>query len=165
VRTAATAGSPLRVLEAVEAANERQKTRLFEKVAAALGNLHGLRVAVWGLSFKPQTDDMRDSPALVLIDGLVTAGAVVCAHDPVAIDEARRRMGDRIEYAETGYEAIRGADALVIVTDWNEYRHPDFKRIRELMNRPVVIDGRNLYDPQRMKNLGFSYDSIGRPAA
>jgi UDPglucose 6-dehydrogenase len=165
VRTAAAAGSHLRVLEAVETANEHQKTRLFQKVSAALGRVEGARVAVWGLSFKPQTDDMRESPALVLIDALLDAGAVVCAHDPVAVEEARRRIGDRVEYAETSYEAVRDADALVIVTDWNEYRHPDFTRIRELMKRPIVVDGRNLYEPDRMRSLGFTYDSIGRARA
>ena len=165
VRTASATGSPLRVLEAVEAANDHQKTRLFAKVAAAVGDPRGARVAVWGLSFKPQTDDMREAPSLVLIDALLGAGALVCAHDPVALEEARRRMGDKVEYAETGYEAIRGADVLVIVTDWNEYRHPDFNRMRELMKRPIVVDGRNLYDPQRMRKLGFVYDSIGRPGA
>jgi UDPglucose 6-dehydrogenase len=165
VRTAAATGTSLRVLQAVEAANDHQKTRLFDKVAAMAGDLRGARVAVWGLSFKPKTDDMRESPALVLIDALLEAGATVCAHDPVAIDEARRRLGDRVEYAETNYDAVRGADALVIVTDWNEYRHPDLNRLRELMRRPVVIDGRNLYDPQRMRSLGFTYDSVGRPKA
>ncbi len=164
VRTAAAAGSPLRVLEAVEAANDHQKTRLHEKVSAALGSLCGARVAVWGLSFKPQTDDMRESPALVLIEALLADGATVCVHDPVAIEEARRRIGAAVEYAETSYDAVRGADALVIATDWNEYRHPDFNRIRDLMKRPVVIDGRNLYEPKRMQTLGFTYDSIGRPS-
>jgi UDPglucose 6-dehydrogenase len=165
VRTAVSAGAPLRVLEAVEAANDHQKTRMFEKVAAAVGSLKGARVAVWGLSFKPQTDDMRESPALVLIDSLLAAGAMVCAHDPVAIAEARRRIGDAVEYAETNYEAVRNADVLAIVTDWNEYRHPDFNRLRELMKRPIIVDGRNLYDPRRMRSLGFTYESIGRPPA
>ena len=164
VRTASSVGAPLRVLEAVEEANDRQKTRLFEKTSRALGNVRGARVAVWGLSFKPQTDDMRESPALVLIDALVEAGAKVCAHDPVAIEEARRRLGDVVEYAETNYEALRGADALVVVTDWNEYRHPDFERMKELLRKPIVVDGRNLYDPHRMRSLGFTYHSIGRGA-
>ena len=162
VRTAATAGAPLRVLEAVEAANERQKMRLFEKVEAALGTVKGARIAIWGLSFKPQTDDMRESPSLVLIDALRDAGASVCAHDPVAIHEARRRLGDTVEFAESNYEALRGADALVVVTDWNEYRHPDFERMKDLLRQPTVIDGRNLYDPERMRSLGFRYYSIGR---
>ena len=162
VRTAAAAGAPLQVLEAVEAANDRQKTRLFEKLSRALGTVRGARVAVWGLSFKPRTDDMRESPALVLIEALTQAGATVCAHDPVAIEEARRRLGDSIEFAESNYDALRGADALVVVTDWNEYRHPDFERMKDLLRRPIVVDGRNLYDPDRMRAAGITYYSIGR---
>jgi UDPglucose 6-dehydrogenase len=163
VRTSRTCGAPLGVLEAVEAANDRQKRRLYEKLQAALGDsLKGKRVAVWGLSFKPQTDDMRESPALILIDQLLEAGASVVAHDPVAIPEARRRLGDRVAFAETSYAALDGADALVIVTDWNEYRHPDLKRIKATLKRPLVVDGRNLYDPAKMRSLGFTYLSIGR---
>ena len=163
VRTSRTCGAPLGVLEAVEGANERQKRRLFEKVRQALGDtLTGARVAVWGLAFKPQTDDMRESPALTLIDQLLDAGAVVVAHDPVAIPEAQRRIGNRVEFAESSYAALDGADALVIVTDWNEYRHPDLKRIKAALKRPVVVDGRNLYDPAKMRSLGFTYLSIGR---
>ena len=162
VHTAASVGAPLGVLEAVEAANDRQKRRLFEKVQRALGTVRGARVAVWGLSFKPQTDDMRESPALVLIEALVAAGATVCAHDPVAIEEARRRLKDSVDYADANYDALRDADALVVVTDWNEYRHPDFGRMKELLRRPIIVDGRNLYDPDRMRSLGFTYLSIGR---
>ena len=162
VRTAAGAGIPLAVLAAVEEANERQKHRLFEKLERAVGDLRGRRIAVWGLAFKPQTDDMREAPALTLIERLLAAGATVVAHDPAAMHEAKRRIGDRIEYADQNYDALTGADALVVVTDWNEYRHPDFARIREALNRPVVIDGRNLYDAAKMRALGFTYDSIGR---
>jgi UDPglucose 6-dehydrogenase len=108
---------------------------------------------------------MRESPALVLIDQLIGEGASVTAHDPVAIEEARRRLDGRVSFAETSYEALAGADALVIVTDWNEYRHPDFERIRTSLRRPIVVDGRNLYDPARMTKLGFTYLSIGRGAA
>ncbi|HJR66693.1 MAG TPA: UDP-glucose/GDP-mannose dehydrogenase family protein [Gemmatimonadaceae bacterium] len=166
VRTSRTCGAPLGVLEAVEAANERQKRRLFEKLQGAVGgSLKGTRVAVWGLSFKPQTDDMRESPALTLIDQLLAAGASVVAHDPVAIPEAQRRLGDRVAYAETSYAALDGAHALVIVTDWNEYRHPDLKRIKATLSRPIVVDGRNLYDPAKMRSLGFTYLSIGRSEA
>jgi UDPglucose 6-dehydrogenase len=154
------------VLEAVEDANERQKRRLFEKVQQAFGGrVQGKRVAVWGLAFKPQTDDMRESPALTLIDQLLDAGASVVAHDPVAIPEARRRLGDRVAYAETSYAALEGADAVVIVTDWNEYRHPDLKRIKSTLAHPIVVDGRNLYDPAKMQTLGFTYLSIGRGQA
>ena len=158
--------SPLRVVAAVHAANEYQKTRLFTLTSSALvGQLRGTRVAVWGLAFKPQTDDMRDSPALVLIEDLLAAGATVVAHDPAAMGEARRRLGDRVILAETAFEALAGAEALVIVTDWNEYRHPNFERMRAALARPLVIDGRNLYDPERMARLGFTYHSIGRATA
>jgi len=163
LRTAKEYGMPLRVLDAVEAANDRQKERLFEKlVVASGGDVRGRRVAVWGLAFKANTDDMRESPSLVLIERLLEAGATVVAHDPAALDEARRRLGDRIEYVETNYDALRDADALVVVTDWNEYRHPDFGRIKTLLRRPIVIDGRNLYDPAKMRSLGFTYSSVGR---
>ena len=162
VRTAADAGVPLEVLEAVEEANERQKHRLYEKLERALGDLRGRRVAVWGLAFKPQTDDMREAPALTLIERLLAVGATVVAHDPAAMHEAKRRLDGRIEYADNNYDALAGADALVVVTDWNEYRHPDFARIRDSLKTPVVIDGRNLYDATKMRGLGFTYDSIGR---
>jgi UDPglucose 6-dehydrogenase len=127
--------------------------------------LEGCHIAIWGLSFKPGTDDMREAPALVLIHQLLDWGATVSVHDPAAMDEARRRLGDaggKICYAETGYEALAGADALVIVTDWNEYRHPDFNRLKATLKRPIIVDGRNLYDPRKMFSLGLSYYSIGR---
>jgi UDPglucose 6-dehydrogenase len=156
-------GENLQVLEAVELANQRQKRRLFEKLRRAIGgDLHGAHIAVWGLAFKPNTDDMREAPSLVLIDALREAGATVTAHDPAAIAEARRVIGDGIRYAASNYEALEGADALVVVTDWNEYRHPDFGRIKAALRKPIVIDGRNLYDHDRMKQMGFSYDSVGR---
>jgi len=151
------------VLDAVESANEKQKRRMFEKLQHARdGGLSGSRIAVWGLAIKPQTDDMRESPSLVLIEELLAAGARVVAHDPVAIEEARRRLSDRIEYVETNYDALDGSDALCVVTDWNEYRHPNFERIKGMLKRPIVVDGRNLYDPLKMQRLGFTYLSIGR---
>ncbi len=163
VRTSEECGAPLGILRAVEDANERQKHRLFDKVREALGGeLRGRRVALWGLAFKANTDDMRESPSLTLIEALVHAGATVVAHDPAAIPETQRRLGNRIAYAATGYDALAGADALVVVTDWNEYRFPDFARIRAALNRPVVVDGRNLYDPEKMRALGFTYRSLGR---
>ena len=163
VQTARQRETPLRVLEAVESANDRQKKRLFEKLTEALdGKVSGTQIAVWGLSFKPNTDDMRESPALELIDSVLAAGGKVVAHDPASMEEARRRLGDRISYAATNYEALDGADALVIVTDWNEYRHPDFLRMKETLRRPVVIDGRNLYPPEKLAALGFIYRSFGR---
>jgi UDPglucose 6-dehydrogenase len=165
IRTGGSVGSPLQVLTAVDSANDAQKERLFRKLDGVFhGALAGKRIAVWGLAFKPRTDDMRESPALVLIDALKRAKAQVIAHDPVAIPEARRRLGEAIEYADTNYDAVEGADALVIVTDWNEYRHPDFNRIRKALRTPVLVDGRNLYDPARMRSLGFTYLSIGRAA-
>ena len=162
-RTARERGMRLEILESVEAVNDRQKHRLSEKLTNALGaSIQGARVALWGLAFKANTDDMRESAALTVIDDLLAAGATVVAHDPVAVHEARRRLGDRIEFAESSYDALRNADALVVITDWNEYRHPDFERIRTLLRRPLVVDGRNLYMPAKMQQLGFEYYSIGR---
>ncbi|HEX5076890.1 MAG TPA: UDP-glucose/GDP-mannose dehydrogenase family protein [Gemmatimonadaceae bacterium] len=163
VRTAGEAGSRLSVLEAVEKANDRQKHRLFDKLQCALGDsMSGAHIAIWGLAFKPQTDDMREAPALALIDDVLAAGATITAHDPAALHEAKRRLGDRIKFAESNYDALPGADALVVVTDWNEYRHPDFARIKAALRRPVMIDGRNLYDIAKMQSLGFEYYSLGR---
>ena len=164
VRTAREFHASLGVLESVEAANDRQKQRLFEKLVAAIGgDVRGLHVALWGLAFKPNTDDMRDAPALTLIAQLLGAGATVTGHDPAARHAAARVLGTRIGFADSNYDALTGADALVVVTDWNEYRHPDFGRIKSTLRRPIVIDGRNLYDPAKMRALGFVYDSIGRP--
>ncbi|MDQ8155203.1 MAG: UDP-glucose/GDP-mannose dehydrogenase family protein [Gemmatimonadota bacterium] len=165
LRTAHGVEAPLSVLEAVEAANYRQKSVVGQKLTATLGSLQGKRIAVWGLAFKANTDDMRESPALVLIEQVLAAGGTVCAHDPAAMHEARRRLGDRVQYAESNYAALDGADALVVVTDWNEYRFPDFARIKGALKAPVIIDGRNLYDPAKMEKLGFTYRSIGRERA
>ncbi len=156
-------GVPLDVLEAVEAANERQKRVLFEKLRRHFdGRLSGAGVAVWGLAFKAETDDVRESPALVLVEELLRAGARVRVHDPAAQETARRVLGDRVTYAGHAYEALDGAHALAIVTEWLEYRNPDFERIKRLLARPLIVDGRNLYDPDRLARLGFTYDSIGR---
>src|SRR6266508_938256 len=142
VRTGAEMGMDLQILAAVEDVNQRQKMRLGEKIREALGDdLSGLHIALWGLAFKPQTYDMRDAPSLTLIDDLLAAGATVCAHDPAAMNEARHRLGDRIQFAETNYDALANADALVVITDWNEYRHPDFGRVKESLRRAVIIDG------------------------
>jgi UDPglucose 6-dehydrogenase len=163
MRTSDDVGAPMLVLQSVEEANRQQKHRLFEKLSAVLGSsVKGARIAVWGLAFKAQTDDMRESPALTLIEELLSAGATVVAHDPAAMHEGERRLGARIGFAPTNYEALTGADALVVVTDWNEYRFPDFARIKSALKRPVVVDGRNLYDPAKMQALGFTYRSIGR---
>ena len=163
VRTARESGTCLRVLESVEDVNEAQKHRMFEKLSAALGDkLRGARVAVWGLAFKPNTDDMREAPAITLIEDLIAAGASVAAHDPVAMHEAKRRLDSKVALADTSYDALIGADALAVVTDWNEYRHPDFQRIKSTLKQPIVVDGRNLYLAPKMKELGFRYYSIGR---
>ena len=165
VRTAREQGSCLRILEAVEAVNQDQKHRMFAKLQQALGeDLTGTRIAVWGLAFKPNTDDMREAPALALIEDLLGAGASVAVHDPVAMDEAKHKLGSTVEFAPTSYDALQGADALAVVTDWNEYRHPDFARMRQTLRRPVIVDGRNLYALHRMAELGFRYYSIGRRA-
>jgi UDPglucose 6-dehydrogenase len=152
--------------EAVERVNERQKQLLFQKLTAELGDdLGGLRVGVWGLAFKPETDDMRESPSIPLVERIVAAGGAVVAHDPKAMDAARRLFADRVTYARDPYEAVTGADALVIVTEWLVYRNPDLERVRSLLRRPLVIDGRNLFDPDRMTRLGFTYRGIGRGQA
>jgi UDPglucose 6-dehydrogenase len=163
IRTSEEQGAPMLVLQAVEQANERQKQRLFEKLRGAMGgSLSGARVAVWGLAFKPQTDDMREAPAITLIEAVLGAEATVVAHDPAAMLEAARRLGPRVTFAKTNYDALAGADALVVVTDWNEYRFPDFGRMKASLKRGVVVDGRNLYDSQKMRALGFTYRSMGR---
>jgi UDPglucose 6-dehydrogenase len=163
IRTANDFRTTLSVLDAVEQANQRQKQRLFEKLEIAFGEpLRAKHIAVWGLAFKPNTDDMREAPAITLIEALLAAGATVAVHDPVAMKEGRRRLGDAIRYADSNYDALEGADALVIVTDWNEYRHPDFNRMKAALRRPIVIDGRNLYGVDRMRSLGIAYHSIGR---
>ena len=159
-------GVNLEVLSGVESANQRQKTILMTKVKGALGgDVKGKRIALWGLAFKAGTDDMRETPALTLIDALLSDGASICAHDPAALEHARGLLGNRIDYAETNYEALVGADALVVVTDWNEYRHPDFDRVKRTLRQPVIVDGRNLYDVEKMRELGVRYHSIGRPSA
>jgi UDPglucose 6-dehydrogenase len=162
--TAQELGVELDLLRAVEAVNDRQKRVLLGKLTSRLGpGLDGRQVAIWGLSFKAETDDMRESPALPLINGILRANGVVRAHDPKAIESAREIFGDRLYYARDPYDAVAGADALVIVTEWLVYRNPDFDRLKSLLTRPLIIDGRNLFDPGRMARMGFEYDSIGRP--
>jgi UDPglucose 6-dehydrogenase len=152
-----------RILEAVEAVNETQKQRLLQKMDTHFGkSLKGRTVAVWGLSFKPRTDDMREAPAVPMINGLLERGARVRAFDPEAREAARRIFGNRIEYARRAYDALKGADALVIMTEWNEFREPDFGRMKRLLKQPIIFDGRNLYNPQQLRGLGFTYSSIGR---
>jgi UDPglucose 6-dehydrogenase len=151
------------LLKAVEAVNERQKSLLVEKVKRHFGaNLSGVTFAVWGLAFKPRTDDMRDAPAIPVIESLLAAGARVQAFDPEAMEEARKIFGDRIQYTHRNYDALHGAVALLILTEWNEFRRPDFERIRNLLAKPIIFDGRNIYDPVDLRKLGFTYYSIGR---
>jgi UDPglucose 6-dehydrogenase len=166
VRMGSECGVRLDVLAGVESANERQKTVLVAKLRSALGeDLRGKRIALWGLAFKAGTDDMREAPALSIIAALLDAGVTISAHDPAAMDHARSLLGNRIDFAETNYEALVGADALLVVTDWMEYRHPDFERVKRTLRQPVIIDGRNLYDVEKMRELGVRYHSIGRPSA
>jgi len=152
-----------RILHAVEAVNDRQKLRLLDKLKAHFGSLEGKRIAVWGLAFKPRTDDMREAPAVPLIQGLLAAGASVQAYDPEAMKVAKTIFGSDIDYAESSYAALTGADALVIVTEWNEFREPDFARMLKLMRTPTIFDGRNLYSPEQIRSQGFTYFSMGRP--
>jgi UDPglucose 6-dehydrogenase len=166
LHTASEHGMKLQVVEGAETANDRQKHVMFERMTQALGgSVKGKRVAVWGLAFKARTDDLRESPALTLISALLEAGATVVAHDPVAMPHAKGQLGETVTFAATGYDALTGADALAIATDWNEYRHPDFVRIRSALAQPIIVDGRNLYSPEKMVSLGFHYYSIGRPHA
>jgi UDPglucose 6-dehydrogenase len=166
VKTADARKVSLDVLKAVESGNERQKRVLFDKLARHFdGKLKGRTIAVWGLAFKAETDDVRESPALVLVEALLEAGATVRAHDPAAIETARHQLGDRVVYAASAYEALVGADALAIVTEWREYRNPDFARVKQTLSRPLIVDGRNLYEGARLAELGFTYDCIGRPLA
>jgi UDPglucose 6-dehydrogenase len=163
IRTSDELGLSLEVLKAVEQVNECQKRVVLEKALRYLGqNLTGKIVGIWGLAFKAETDDMRESPAIPLIEGLLAAGARVQTHDPKATDSARLIFGDRVMYAADPYSAAHGADALAVMTEWLVYRNPDFERVQKLVRRPLLIDGRNLYDPERMATLGFEYHGIGR---
>ena len=162
IRTSAERGVDLDILKAVESANETQKQILYAKLSRHLGDLNQRTIAVWGLAFKAETDDVRESPSLVLIEALLCAGAKVQVHDPAAMKTAAHQLGNRVKYANHAYDALGGADALAIVTEWLEYRNPDFTRIKNLLNRPLIVDGRNLYDPAKLGRLGFTYDSIGR---
>ena len=151
-----------KILTAVEQVNERQKMRMFAKMQAHFGTLKGKTIGVWGLAFKPKTDDMREAPSIPLISALVDAGVRVQAYDPEALKVARGIFGSKVQYVTKGYDALKAADGLAIVTEWNEFRRPDFARMRKLMRSPVVFDGRNLFTPDQMKGNGFTYYSIGR---
>jgi UDPglucose 6-dehydrogenase len=165
VKTAEAAGHDFQVLRAVEAVNESQKRWMLRKVEERFGeDLKGRTFGVWGLSFKPQTDDMREAPSIVVVNGLLERGAKVKVCDPVAMEEARKHhFGDRVTYCKRNYEAIDGADALLVCTEWNEFRHPDFDRIKELLKEPVVFDGRNVYVSFDLPSRGFDYTCVGVP--
>ena len=163
VKTASDHGYPMRILQAVEAVNESQKSILYRKLEHYFqGDLKGKRIAVWGLAFKPETDDMREAPSLVVIQKLIESGCQVTAYDPVAIPESRRRIGDAVRYAKDIYDAVVDADALLLVTEWKEFRMPSWAAIKKLMANPLVVDGRNIYDPKEMEEYGFEYHCIGR---
>jgi UDPglucose 6-dehydrogenase len=154
------------ILDAVERVNESQKQLPLEWIVRRFdGALADRTIGVWGLSFKPETDDMREAPSLVVVRGLVERGARVRVHDPEALGAARRTFGDRVTYCENNYQALEDADALIILTEWKPYRTPDFPRMRQLMREPIIFDGRNLFDPRRMRELGFDYTGIGRAGA
>ena len=155
-------GYRCRILESVESVNASQKLRLIEKMQKHFQSLNGKTIGIWGLSFKPRTDDMREAPAVVIIDALLRKGARVQAYDPEAEATARRIFGDKISYAPHSYDAVKGVDALAVLTEWNEFREPDFSRMRSLMRHAVIFDGRNVFDVEHIRSEGFTYYSIGR---
>jgi UDPglucose 6-dehydrogenase len=160
--TARDHGAQLEILEAVHRVNERQKGVLADKIEKKLGVLTGKTIAIWGLAFKPGTDDVREAPALSVIEKLLAAGAKVHAHDPVAHESAHKVLGSRVVYFDNNYEAARGADALALLTEWHQFRRPNFKRLKELLSGPHLFDGRNVWDPEEVRALGFYYEGIGR---
>lgn len=163
ISTAKDNGYPMRILQAVEDVNDRQKSILYRKLEDYYqGDLNGKRVALWGLSFKPETDDIREAPSLVLIEKLLAAGCVVRAYDPVSMGEARRRLGDSIVYCKDIYETVLDVDALLVVTEWKEFRMPSWDTVKKLMKNPLILDGRNIYDITEMEQKGFNYSCIGR---
>jgi UDPglucose 6-dehydrogenase len=162
IRMGHEADVPMNVIEAVDSTNESQKSGMVPRVEAYLGGLQDKVVAIWGLAFKPKTDDMREAPAIAIIERLLAGGASVRAYDPKAEDGARRVFGDRITICERAHEAVKGADALIVVTEWNEFREPDFEKLKSRMRRPAVFDGRNIYNPQTVRAMGFHYEGIGR---
>jgi UDPglucose 6-dehydrogenase len=165
LKSANDAKAPLTVLQAVETINQEQRKRFYAKVERHFGGkLEGLRVAVWGIAFKPNTDDTREAPVFYILDKLLEAKASVAVYDPEAMEGARQRYGDKVTYAESSYGALQGADALIIATEWNEFRKPDFGLMKTLMKQPAIFDGRNIYDPRKMRERGFLYHSIGRKA-
>ena len=157
-------GHDFRILDSVMEVNETQKTILFAPMLSHFdGNLNGVKVALWGLAFKPETDDIREAPALYMIDNLLEAGAEVVAFDPEAMDNVKKRLGNRIQFAKRAMDAVQGADCLLICTEWAAFRTPDFEELERRMNANVIFDGRNLYDTEKLAKLGWTYQSIGRP--
>jgi UDPglucose 6-dehydrogenase len=162
IKTAASNGYKMQILEAVEAVNDRQKSVLFEKLMNRFqGNILGKTFALWGLSFKPNTDDMREAPSLVIIDKILKAGGKVKAYDPIAMPETKHSIGDTIEYSKNEYAALENADALLIVTEWADFRSPNFEKIKKALINPIVFDGRNIYDTKELNGLGFEHYGIG----
>ena len=163
INTAKLNNYPMRILQAVEEVNDEQKSLLFRKLEKHFnGDLKGKRIAIWGLAFKPETDDMREAPSLVLIEKLLAAGCEVYAYDPVAVEESKRRIGESVHYAKDIYDAVVDADALMLVTEWKEFRMPSWSAIKKLMATPLILDGRNIYDIKEMEENGFVYHCIGR---
>ncbi|GAB7086946.1 UDP-glucose dehydrogenase family protein [Marinifilum fragile] len=163
VKTSEQKGHPLEILKSVELVNNRQKSVLYKKVMSHFdGDIKGKKFGIWGLSFKPNTDDMREAPALVVIDKLINEGAEVVAYDPVAMEECKRRIGDSIQYAKDQYEALIDADALIIITEWNEFKVPNFRVMEKLLKNKIIFDGRNIYDIDEMRDNHYTYYSIGR---
>ena len=166
VHTARSVGLELELVATTDRVNERQKGILFRKLRDRLdGQLRDRRVAVWGVAFKPRTDDIRESAALTLIDALLAEGATVALHDPEAMDNAKLRYGDRVEYASSAYAAAEGADALCLLTEWREYQNPDFERLKSMMRHTLLLDGRNIWTSYRLGEAGFEYEGIGVPSS
>jgi len=165
LKSSKNAEHPLRIVQAVEDVNYDQPRIYFNKVKKYFnGDLKGKRFGMWGLAFKPNTDDVREAPAYIIIDALLEAGAEVVAFDPEAMENTKKRYGNNIQYAENSYAALKDASALLLVTEWNEFRKPEWSKVKSLLKEQVIFDGRNIYDPEDMKEFGFDYFSIGRPS-
>jgi UDPglucose 6-dehydrogenase len=163
LKTSETLDYRLTILHAVEQVNRKQKRVIVDKVKKHFGRkLKGRKIAIWGLSFKPNTDDIREAPSLAIIEALLKAGAKLHVHDPVALPEAQKRFGRALKYHDNNYATLKGAEALVVATEWNEFRRPDFDRMKTLMKKPVIFDGRNIYEPARLQEKGFTYYGIGK---
>jgi UDPglucose 6-dehydrogenase len=154
--------APMEIVAAVERVNTRQKTIMLPRMEQMLGGFKDKKIAVWGVAFKPRTDDIREAPALFIIEGLIAKGASVSAYDPKAMDHAKGSLPKAVRWAKNGYDALEGADALLLATEWNEFREPDFAKMKSLMRRPLIFDGRNIYNPKTVKAMGFEYVGVGR---